>query len=149
LVAVVGAFILSGILHLAGLRATVDDTHAGGWGSLYFFALQPLGILIEMATQSIWTRFPRPAQAEKILRIVEVAAGWIWILGWFTLTSRWFFDEFAWGGVWRVEATPVSLWQEGWWRWGAARGADGIGGATEDWRWWEWSDGGKGWGVVI
>ncbi|KAF8426999.1 hypothetical protein EV426DRAFT_715257 [Tirmania nivea] len=142
--ALVGVFALSGLLHYWGIRTKVDgDVRGGGWGCLLFFLIQPLGIAIEMAARGLWSKFTGPTRRGMAMRVAEAAVAWAWVLGWFAWTSPWFFDELAWIGVWRVEAAPVSLWQEGWWRWGAARDEGG------EWGWWEWSDGGRGWGIVI
>ena len=149
-VKVLGVFTLSGVLHFWGVRTKVDVENGGGWGCLLFFVVQPLGMVAETIVRGAWTRFIRPMRredgsaGEKVLRLVEMAVGWVWTLAWFACTSGWFFDEMTWGGVWRVEPTPVSLWQKGWLRWGPH--SDEIGGS---WGWWEWSEGGAGWGVVL
>lgn len=149
-------FFLSGVLHLCATRTQVHKP-VGGWGAFVFFIIQPIGILVEVIVRegylyvktccSKWMGGEggnKKGMAERILDFVEVPVAWAWTISWFLYTSPWFFDEFRWGGIWRIESTPVSLWQEGWFRWGNLRSIDGG-----TWGWWEWSRNGEGWGVVI
>lgn len=148
------AFFLSGVLHLCGTRTQACQP-VGGWGSFVFFTIQPIGILIEVIvreaylyvkTHSNWMsgKGGNREVTTKILNLVEALVAWAWTFSWFMYTSTGFFDEFCWGAIWRIESTPVSLWQEGWFRWTNFMSVDGV-----VWRWWEWSQNGKGWGMVL
>ena len=152
LLLLMGTFALSGILHLYGVHTA---TGAGGWGCIVFFVVQPLAILAENAVAHIWAAAALRVgggavggRVGKSKRIFELAVAYVWTITWLAYTSQWFFEDLAWGAAWRVEAAPVSLWRgalgEGWFRWGVHRDAAGA-----EWGWWEWSLGGRGWGVVI
>ena len=151
------AFFLSAVLHLCAIRTQTPRYPAGGWASFVFFTVQPIGILAEIivretyiyikASISKWTGGKggrKQVMAKKVLGLVEVLVGWTWTISWFLYTTPGFFEEYRWCAVWRIESTPVSLWQEGWFRWGNMRSTEG-----EMWRWWEWSRNGEGWGIVL
>lgn len=146
----IGVFLLSGILHFWGIRTQLDPGHGGGgWGCLVFFLAQIPGIILEQLVRRVlWQDVLKPLIPSRgVQRGVEFAVGWGWVMAWFLWVSPWFWADFTWGALWRVEAAPVSLWQGGWARWAVHTGVE----AGEKWWWWEWGGdvGGRWWEVVL
>lgn len=130
-------FAISGGLHFAGCYTQ----SGGGWGSVRFFLLQPVGILLERIFLHIYRRFVPASMRSAVL---ETALPYLWTLAWFTAVSPSFFDEYRHGGVWAVEPVPFSVFRgargDGWWHWGQS--PDGR-------DWWRWHDSLGGWGIEL
>lgn len=127
-------FALSGGLHFAGCYTQ----SGGGWGSIRFFLLQPIGIVLEWILLHIYRRSALRSKR------VETILPYLWTLIWFTVVGPTFFDEYRYSGVWAVEPVPFSVFRgargDGWWHWGKSLDERG---------WWKWHDSLGGWGIEM
>jgi hypothetical protein len=125
-------FAMSALLHVAGAWTQ----SFGGWGTARFFLLQPIGCILEMIVEKGYRKFLRPRRPGTVYRLVEGVVVYGMTIMWFTATSESFFEDYRWGGLWRVEPIPFSpyrymrgeywtVWMthpdllggRGWWRW--------------------------------
>lgn len=127
------AFAISAAIHAAGSTTNLGASRPWA-GSAAFFAVQPVGILLEMAVKmgvkrsGISSVLPRGMG--KVLRVV-------WVHAWFFYTAPLFATDVARGGVWLTEPVPVSivggLTGKGWVKWEAWMLPQMVWGAS----WWE------------
>jgi Membrane bound O-acyl transferase family len=114
------AFLLSGAIHACGSYTLFGQTRP--WASFIFFALQPVGISLELAlSQQFKMAIPSVAKHRTVCRLGHFAMS----LGWLLLTFPLLAHDFASGGLWLQEPLPLS----------AVRG---LGFSSEDRRWWCW-----------
>ncbi|EAW09996.1 wax synthase family protein [Aspergillus clavatus NRRL 1] len=109
------AFLLSGIMHTCAVHAHFAPRARVGGGSLLFFAVQPVGMLLQ---QRLRRGFAEGSRWERAFTLVSTYA-------WLYLSIGPFCDELAAAGTWGYdEPVPVSLARglgviegEGWWVW--------------------------------
>lgn len=82
------AFLISGLIHHSSdLAMGIPRAEAG---SLVLFLLQPLGIMLEDAIQTLTRRFPTSRSLDQVRRVV----GYVWVvvfLSW--STPKWFYPQ--------------------------------------------------------
>ena len=115
------AFGSSALLHASGSSTMWASTRPFKGPGL-FFALQPVGIVVQMGLSQLMVR----------LGITDRLPGWVRQVGnfvvvhiWFYYTAPFFTDDVARGGIWLFEPVPISFWrglgyglkEEGWWQW--------------------------------
>lgn len=96
------AFALSGAIHAAG-SAMQNGGSSPLSGAFVFFALQPLGLGLEVA----WRQLLPRATSAALPRWVGPAANLAWVFAWMWTTGGFLADDFARGGLWLAE--PVML----------------------------------------
>ena len=115
---VVTAFLCSGALHACASHTTLGDTRPMQ-GAFAFFALQPVGIIIQR-TFTGWIR--KRGFMHKIPTWMRGVGNVLVVLAWCGLTGPCVADDFAAGGIWLYEPLPISpvrgIMGEGWLRWG-------------------------------
>ncbi|MCJ1257949.1 hypothetical protein MMC24_005777 [Lignoscripta atroalba] len=115
------AFGCSGCLHATGSFTQLGTTQPL-LGPFRFFALQPLGIAVQMVGAAC---LKRVGVRDKLHPWVRGCGNFVLVHVWFYYTAPFLVDDFARGGLWLFEPVPVSLWRglgwglegEGWWCW--------------------------------
>lgn len=118
LVALLFAFSISSFLHIGGSISQFPRTHP--WHPPFFFVLQALGILIQMAMCSCLYSY-----IKMLPNFVRQAGNFAFTFTWLFYTSWWLTDDFARGGIWLYEPIPISPLRgfgfgdkgDGWWCW--------------------------------
>ncbi|MCJ1478670.1 hypothetical protein MMC13_007351 [Lambiella insularis] len=121
LLGLVIAFGCSGCLHASGSNTMWPVTRPLR-GSFAFFALQPVGIVLQMGFTEVMGRVGVRVKMPGWLRGL---GNFVFVHFWFYYTAPFLMDEFARGGVWLFEPVPVSILRglglgakrEGWWCW--------------------------------
>lgn len=108
------AFMLSGILHACGSYTILPPTKPLSEAFL-FFAIQPLGILMQHAIAEL---IRRRGWREGIPSWVREAGSAGYVFVWLRVTGPLLARDFARGGVWLFEPVPVSFMRGGKWCWG-------------------------------
>ncbi|KXX75106.1 hypothetical protein MMYC01_207641 [Madurella mycetomatis] len=134
---VVGAFLLSGLVHASG-GATAVPAGTVAWTPVAFFMLQAVGVLGQTAFCYV-LKGPidrlAPRWARRTGNLLFAAL-------WLHLTAWGLIDDMSRAGLWLFEPVPVSplrmmglrgLPGEGWWRWDGEYGMRWYSGK----RWWE------------
>lgn len=125
IVAMVGAFGTSGIIHAGGSVSQFPKTYP--WHAPVFFMLQAVGILL----QSTACSFLHPL-LKKTPRKIRQGGNFAFVFGWLFWTGWWLTDDFARGGIWLYEPIPISPLR-------------GLGFGERDAGWWCWEHIGVGW----
>lgn len=116
-------FLLSGALHAAASYTLLGPTKP--WCSFLFFALQPLGIVIQNTVSKhafvIYPSFLPGGWKEIIGRIANLG----FVFGWLAVCSPLMLNDLTSGGIWMFEPLPVSLLR-------------GLGFSTEERSFWCW-----------
>jgi len=115
------AFTLSGFVHACGSATFVAETRPLA-GSFAFFALQILGIGVQMLGSML---LEQAGVTERTPKLVRQVLNFGYVHVWFYYTAPLLCDDFARGGLWLFEPLPVSpvrmmgfgVKGEGWWRW--------------------------------
>ena len=133
------AFGISAVLHACASFTALGPGTKPLTGSAAFFAVQPLGFIIQTFLKRA---LKRQSWAERCPWWATEAAYLLFVVSWFTLTGPLIADDFAKTGIWLFEPVPLSMTRglkgEGWWRWGG--------------RWMSWHTDKKHWwksGVVF
>lgn len=108
------AFTLSGILHATGSYTTLPPTKPFSEAFLYF-AIQPLGILAQLAIAEL---IRHQGWREEIPRWVREAVSAGYVLAWLWVTGPLIARDFGRNGIWLFEPVPVSFARGGRWCWG-------------------------------
>lgn len=108
------AFTLSGILHAAASYTTLPPTKPLSEAFL-FFAIQPLGILAQLAIAE-WIR--HQGWREKIPGWAREAASAGFVCAWCMATGPLIARDFSRNGIWLYEPVPISFARGGRWCWG-------------------------------
>lgn len=111
------AFICSGYLHACSSYTTLGETKP--MNAFLFFAIQPAGIIIQLAVAG-WMK--RIGLRDQIPSIIRQTCNCLFVIAWAGLTGPIIADDFARSVIWLAEPTPISfirgLRGEGWWLWG-------------------------------
>lgn len=108
------AFALSGFIHASGSFTTFSPSKPFS-GPMVFFALQAVGIVVQQALTTLFTKkLPFPRWLGKVTNVA-------FALVWMVLTGPFLADDFARCGIWLFEPVPVSflrgiIWGD-WWVW--------------------------------
>lgn len=108
------AFTLSGILHATASYTTLPPTKPLSEAFL-FFAIQPLGISIQLAIAE-WVH--HQGWREKIPGWAREVASAGFVCAWFVATGPLIARDFGQNGIWLYEPVPVSFARGGRWCWG-------------------------------
>ncbi|MCJ1340772.1 hypothetical protein MMC09_006068 [Bachmanniomyces sp. S44760] len=121
LAALVIAFFCSGALHASGSFTMWPSATRPLRGPFTFFALQPLGIALQMTVSALLTK-TRILEKCNVPSWVCKLGNFVYVHVWFYLSAAFLADDFAGGGIWLFEPVPVSF----------VRGLGGQG-----WIWWD------------
>lgn len=135
-------FLLSGVLHAMGSWTAVASPTSPLTGSLLFFAIQPIGIVLEL----LLTKALKSAvegNEDKVPSWMPSTLRFIYVHAWMMMVGPLGADEFAREGLWLLEPVPFSPLRalglgvegDGWWCWGGRPYANFF----------EWYDGDKWW----
>lgn len=98
------AFFFSGIIHACASYGMLGITPA--IRSFLFFALQPMGIAIQVACSWAVVRLDKQSSVPKLVcQVANVAFTTIWLIKTYPLVA----DDYARGGLWLIEPFPFSM----------------------------------------
>ncbi|KAK4230486.1 hypothetical protein QBC38DRAFT_383694 [Podospora fimiseda] len=131
------AFFLSGIIHACGGTTSAFRESTWFWGSVWFFNLQGVGILLQQGLISLGV-------GKGYGKRVKEVGNLLFVMAWLHSTCWGFINDMSKAGVWMFEPIPVSIlrfvfgWRategdEGWWRWEGEYGVEWYWGE----RWWQ------------